>query len=199
MKYLFLILCLSTLISCKKNIEDNKSNENLKSQTDSLNEADVKEVLTLFKKKNFKKLAIHIHPTDGLRFSPYGFIDVNKDQLFQKADFLKLINSQKPIIWGNQDGSGDEIKLNFNKYFEKYIYDADFLFAEKISFNKTISNGNSKNNINEVYKGCVYAENYFHGFDPKLNGIDWTSLKLVFKKLNGKYFLVGIVHDQWTT
>jgi len=28
--------------------------------------------------------------------------------------------------------------------------------------------------------------------------MDWKSLRLVFKERNGKFFLVGIGHDEWT-
>ncbi|MBC7642605.1 MAG: hypothetical protein H7174_09765 [Flavobacterium sp.] len=199
MKYFILVIFLSTLISCKQNIDSDKSQNTSTDKIDTLNEKDVKSVLILLKNKDYKKFAIHIHPTDGLRFSPYGCVDVNKDQFFTKKEFLKLAESRKALVWGNYDGSGDEMKMNFADYYSKFIYDADFLFAEKISFNKIISKGNFKNNLSDVYKDCYFAENYFHGFDPKLNGLDWTSLKLVFKKLNGNYFLVGIIHDQSTT
>ena len=199
MKYFILVICLSTLMCCKKNIDSDKFQNSNTIKVDTLNEKDVKSILILLKNKDYKKFAIHIHPTDGIRFSPYGFVNIKKDQFFTKKNFLQLVNSRKALVWGNYDGSGDEIKLNFADYYSKFIYDADFLFAEKISFNKILSKGNSKNNLNDVYKDCYFAENYFHGFDPKLNGIDWTSLKLVFKKFNSKYFLVGIVHDQWTS
>ena len=199
MKNLYLLLIVLSLVCCKKNnATDNNSVDSSKIAADTLNDNDVKGVLTLLKNKDFKKLAIHIHPTDGLRFSPYGFIDIDKDKLFSKSEFLDISKSAKSIVWGNYDGSGEEIKLSFKDYYTKFIYDADFLFAEKLSYNKTIGKGNSKNNIAEVYKDCVYSESYFHGFDPKLEGADWTSLKLVFKRYKNNYFLVGIVHDQRT-
>ena len=199
MKNLFLILIILSLVCCKKyNSTDNNSDNSAKIASDTLKDNDVKGVLTLLKNKDFKKLAIHIHPTDGLRFSPYGFIDIDKDKLFSKSEFLDISKSSKSIVWGNYDGSGEEIKLSFKDYYTKLIYDADFLFAEKLSYNRTIGKGNSKNNISEVYKDCVYSESYFHGFDPKLEGADWTSLKLVFKRFKNNYFLVGIVHDQRT-
>ena len=78
------------------------------------------------------------------------------------------------------------------------MYDADFLNAPEISLNKTVSKGNSLNNIDSVYKNCVYTEFYFPGFDKKYEGMDWKSLKLVFKKANNNFYLIAIVHDQWT-
>jgi len=28
--------------------------------------------------------------------------------------------------------------------------------------------------------------------------MDWRSLKLVFKEKDGNWYLVGVVHDEWT-
>jgi hypothetical protein len=42
------------------------------------------------------------------------------------------------------------------------------------------------------------VEYHFSGFDKKFEGMDWASLKLVFENSNNEWYLVGIVHDQWT-
>lgn len=78
------------------------------------------------------------------------------------------------------------------------MYDVDFLNAPNISLNKTISSGNSLNNIDSVYGNCTYVEFYFPGFKEKYDGMDWRSLKLVFEKQDNKLFLIGVIHDQWT-
>lgn len=43
-----------------------------------------------------------------------------------------------------------------------------------------------------------YVEYHFPGFEKKYEGKDWKSLRLVFEKKNDRWYLVGIVHDQWT-
>ena len=88
--------------------------------------------------------------------------------------------------------------LTIEEYFKKFIYAADFLNAEKVSINQKNGQGNSINNIVEIYKPCDFVESHFAGFDKSLGGMDWQSLRLVFKKYNDKYYLVGVVHDQWT-
>jgi hypothetical protein len=61
-----------------------------------------------------------------------------------------------------------------------------------------MSVGNSINNINTAYPKSDYIENYFSGFNKKYEGMDWRALRLVFQKEGDRYYLVGIVHDQWT-
>ena len=198
-RFVIVFMAFAFMIGCKKEIPNLGNQKNVQvTKKDTINEVKVKFILGLIKNKKFDVLANYIHPEEGIRFSPYGFINIDKDQKFNKNDFLKLTKSNKTIIWGNYDGSGEEIKLNWNGYYEKFIYDADFLFSEKISYNKIQSKGNSINNINQIYKNCEFVECYFSGFDNKFNGMDWVSLKLVFKKTNKKNYLLAIIHDQWT-
>jgi hypothetical protein len=167
--------------------------------SDSLVVATSRQVLTLMKNKAFSQLSGFFHPVQGVRFSPYGFVDTSLHRTLQAAEFLKAIDKKPTLYWGSYDGSGDSILLTAAAYYKKFIYNADFLNAEKSSLNKRISTGNSLNNIATVYPGSNYTEHYFSGFDKKYGGMDWTSLKLVFQFYEGKNYLVAIVHDQWTT
>ena len=157
-----------------------------------------KEVLTALKQKDYQIFSTFIHPALSVRFSPYGYIDTINNLKFSKTNFIENSKKQGKLKWGNYDGSGDEIVLSINEYFAKFVYNADFLNAEKTSLNKMIGSGNSLNNLEDIYKDCDFTESYFPGFDKKYNGMDWCSLRLIFKNYNDKYYLVGVVHDQWT-
>lgn len=159
-----------------------------------------KEILAIFKNKEYKELTGYIHPVQGVRFSPYGYIDTATDRVFSQihyeANFTKI--KPGPIFWGYFDGTGDSIYLPIKNYFERFVYDADFLNAEKFSVNRTLSSGNTINNIEIIYSGCRYTESYFSGFEEKYGGMDWRALRLVLKEHEGKFYLVGIIHDEWT-
>jgi hypothetical protein len=49
-----------------------------------------------------------------------------------------------------------------------------------------------------VYRNYDFTESHFSGFEEKYGGMDWRSLRLVFKEIKGRFFLVGVVHDKWT-
>jgi len=157
-------------------------------------------ILTLLKNKNYSAFANYIHPVEGIRFSPYGFIDTVHDIKLTKQKFINEAGKsvQDMIIWGEFDGTGDPIKMTLNNYMQRFIYDVDFVKPEKRSVNKFIGAGNSLNNLEMVYKNCDFTESNFSGFDKKYEGMDWRSLRLVFKVRDRKFFLVGIVHDEWT-
>lgn len=157
------------------------------------------EVLIALKAKDYKAFAAYFHPTDSVLFSPYGFIDVKTCRKLTKAAFLKLVEERNLVNWGSYDGSGEPIRLTTQQYLEKFVYNADYLNAEKKAFNQVIGKGNSLNNLAEIYPRHPFMEYHFTGFDEKYGGMDWTSLRLVFKQYQSNYYLVAIIHDQWTT
>lgn len=53
-----------------------------------------------------------------------------------------------------------------------------------------------KNNIEHAYPNAVFVEYYVPG-TKDLSGVDWSSVGLVFEKDNDRWYLVGLVHDQW--
>lgn len=155
-------------------------------------------VLLAVKNKDMTKLASFVHPDKGIRFSPYAYVDVKKDIHFTAVQVSNLINDNKKYIWGSYDGTGDPIELTFEEYYNKFIYNKDYINAEIIGNNRIIGKGNTINNAFEVYSESTIIEFHFTGFNPEYKGIDWESLRLVFEKNDGVWYLTGIIHDQWT-
>jgi len=109
------------------------------------------------------------------------------------------MRSPTTYTWGTYlDGSGTPIELKFKDYYPLFVYSADFANPDQKAFNQSIGQGNTINNLTAYYPGAEFVEYHFTGFDPQLEGKDWQSLRLVFLIQNGKYYLIGIVHDQWT-
>lgn len=156
------------------------------------------EVLALLKDQDWIGLSSHIHPETGVRLSPYQYVDVKSDQVFTSGEIHSILASSKIYSWGVYDGIGELIELNFIEYYDRFIYDEDFINASIIGNNNVVSYGNTINNISEVYDDAYFIEFYFPGFDPQYAGMDWRSLTLVFEKYEESWYLVGIVHGEWT-
>lgn len=155
------------------------------------------QVLALLKTHNYKEL-IKYFSADGVLFSPYGFIDTAKSKKLSPEDFLQAVDKKWILTWGSFDGTGEPIKLTVPSYLKKFVYNADYLSAEAVGFDEVMKQGNSLNNLEVIYPNHHFIDYFFSGFDQKYNGMDWTSLKLVFENEDGQYFLVAIIHDQWT-
>ncbi len=166
------------------------------SQQDSI-KATARQVLTFLKQNNYAEL-IKYFSQDGVRFVPYGFIDTANSKKLTPEDFLEAINKKWVLTWGSYDGTGDPIKLSMPAYLKKFAYNADYLAAEAVGYDQIIKQGNSLNNLKTIYPNHHFIEYHFSGFDQKLDGMDWTTLRLVFEKIDGQYFLVALIHDQWT-
>lgn len=148
--------------------------------------------------KDAQTISDSIHPTKGVRFTPYTYVSLENDMVFTQAEMSSFFNDQKVYRWGHYDGSGDDIRLTPAQYYEKFIYTQDYIHAEEIGYNKVLSLGNMLENQFEVYDDALVVEYYFSGFNPDYSGIDWRSLRLVFQPYQNDWKLVGIINNQWT-
>lgn len=136
--------------------------------------------------------------TQGLRFSPYTYINTGSDIILSTEEIYNwLAMSNIRNRWA-YDGTGFPIELWIGQYFEKFVNNADYANAPEIIYNQVSERGNNMNNIAEVYEGKQRVEFYFPWFDPEFVGLDWKSLTLVFDQVDGNWELVGIIHNQWT-
>jgi len=155
-----------------------------------------KKIVAALKNKDMKTVAAYAHPTKGVRFAPYSYLS-DSDLTFKKAQLPSLFLLRRTYVWGESDGSGDPINLGFPAYHKQFVYDRDFAKAPKISYEKRLGGGNTTFNVQEVYPKGKFVEYHFpKGKDG--NEMGWNSLYLVFEKSGAKWFLVAVVHDEWT-
>ncbi len=155
------------------------------------------EVINTLKNKDMVTLSQYIHPQMGLHFSPYATVK-DTDQVFAADKVAGLMGDPTVTLWGIYDGSGAPINLTFADYYSKFVDDEDFANAPQIAINHRLGTGNSIDNAYEYYQSSMMVEFYFPGFDPQYAGMDWRSLRLVFMQQGNDWYLVGIIHDQWT-
>jgi len=154
-------------------------------------------IIRILKAADWRTLSTHVHPVNGLRFSPYS--SINEDNLVFKKEELSAIDTQKIYVWGAFDGSGSPIRYTAPRYHKEFIYDLDFMLAEKIIYNKFAQYGNTYNTIQKMYPESINVEYYISGEDPQFKGFDWRVLRLVYTKHEKKWYLTAIIHSQFTT
>ena len=164
----------------------------------SIIKAKANAVITALKQRDTKTLSEYIHPDKGVLFSPYANVDINSNLNFSSTELKNILSNKTKFTWGSYDGSGEPMKMTFEEYFNKFIYDKAFITAPDIGYNRVVGSGNSINNSFTVYPNSIIVEYHFPGFDTKYEGIDWESLRLVFEQKENTWYLVAIIHDQWT-
>ena len=160
--------------------------------------ARVAATLDALKRHDGAALAALAHPTKGVRFTPYPFVATARDVVLMRADLTNAYADTKTRTWGVSDGKGDPITLTFSDYSSRYVYSRDFVSASKTAYNKPIGSGNSIENTADVYPNAVLFEAYDPGPDPAAESFRWQSLRLLFEPDGNTWYLVGIVHGEWT-
>ena len=157
-----------------------------------------RQVILALKNRDMEEFARYVHPQKGVRFSPYTYVEVDEDLRFTSEEIPALLTDKGKRSWGYYDGSGDPIHLTFEEFYAEFVYDHDYAHAPEIAYNAVIGKGNTKNNSSEVYPCAIIVEYHFPGFVPEQEGMDWSSLRLAFQEIGERWYVVGIIHDEWT-
>ena len=159
--------------------------------------SDALDIAQILKDEDMAALAGYAHPVDGIKFSPYYYIE-NSHQVFTAAQIPSLLADNSVYFWGIQDGSGFDIDETPQDYFDRYVNARDFTSPDETVYNNVIARGNLINNIPSFYPNAVFVELHVEG-TQQYSGMDWRSLYLIFEEYNGDFYLIGIANGEWTT
>jgi hypothetical protein len=152
-------------------------------------------VLDALRTKDMRALSTLVHPDRGVRFSPFSYVDAS-DVLLTRAQILVAMRGPRVRRWGTYDGTGGPIVMTFAQYHARFIWDVDFT---KAGARPADFGENAIDNAKDFYApDGVVVEYYFDGGDPRFGGMDWRALRLVMAPQDGDYYLVGVVHAEWT-
>ncbi|PHR44613.1 MAG: hypothetical protein COA32_14555 [Fluviicola sp.] len=130
--------------------------------------------------------------------SPYAYVDTSKIVSLTKPEFNVLFETEKKVVWGTFDGSGEEIKLSIQEYFNRFVTDFNLTAESNELLKDTIpSRGNQLNNVKEVFPNATIIEIHKPASEESM-GMDWRSLMLVIEKVKGTWKLKALVHNEWT-
>ena len=156
-------------------------------------------MVAAFEAQDGARLAELAHPEKGVRFSPYAFVDAEKDVVLSPRQLEGFWSDDTVFEWGSEDGSGEPIRMSASQYCDRYIMDRDFAAADQVSENQDKASGNTVNNAAEVYPDGTRVEYYIKPTmtDGQPNN-DWAALRIVLENSQGTWRLVGVIHDEWT-
>ena len=157
------------------------------------------EVVDALKRRDMATVARYAHPTMGVLFAPYAFIEPSEHQIWSAAALPNWFQDTRVRVWGTEDGTGFPIERTPAQYYERFVFPRDFTAGAKISVNDDQAKGNSINNAATLYPDGVRVEFYLLPTETAEGPLpDWRALRLVFVGVGGEPKLVAVVHDQWT-
>lgn len=156
-----------------------------------------REILGILSARDYTSLSRIAHPERGIVFVPYATVNLASDCCFTPSQIANFAFDNSKYIWGVYDGSGEPVELTPSEYFNEFVFDVDFTKCNNFGINEILRTGNSLENIEEAFPGCVYVDCYMP--DPaEEGGPNWQSLRLVFEEYDGKLMLSAIVHNEFT-
>ena len=156
-------------------------------------------VLNALEQQDGKRLAALVHPRKGVRYSPSAYVDLKVDRVFSRDQIERFWSDRSIYLWGYADGSGDPILLTPAKYCREYILIRDFRQASSVNVNDDQASGNTVNNVVAAYPAATRVEYYIKpSTRDSVEQFDWAALRLVFEQVDGSWFLVGVILDQWS-
>ena len=156
------------------------------------------QILPLLQSQNFTALAPYIYPELGVRISPYGYVNVDLDQVFTREQVAGFASNQELYHWGVQAGSGMAINLTVADYWPEYVTSQTPAQEWGLLLDPSRKASNTIDNFADVYPDGHYVE-YLQPGTEEFGYLDWQSLRLGFQQSgDGAYYLMAIIHDEWT-
>lgn len=157
------------------------------------------QVLEALKQEDYSALSLLVHPQYGVTLTPYSTVDRSRDNVLSQEQTAKLAGDDRLYTWGLSVGSGEPIRCTAEDYFARYVFNADYTEAPQVGIDTVLISGNALENTADAYPQGRFVEYHFPSIDPALEGFDWCSLKLVFEPWDNNWYLVGMVHGEWTS
>ena len=152
-----------------------------------------KEVVQALKEKDMQALASFMHPEEPLRFW-----SINAQFELPKENVASFFVDQTEHT-GSTDGSGLPFTFTQAEYYERSIYDRDYLNAPEVSYELRFysSATTSGPQFERYYEEDPIAVTYAFPQSSPDAAFDWRNLRLWFIEENGVWYLREIMHNQW--
>ncbi len=172
-------------------VDDKNTEVILKDDVDSVKFI-AKKAMNALKAKDYVAFSTTIHPALGVRFSRYGMVAA-ADVPILPGQFIGNIRDKTILPWGTEENSKTQIRMDITTYIDTFLYDADFLKANQISFNGSAGKGNTIELMQKNYVNDKYLEYYLS--DAFAENPEWKTLTFVFDNYKNQYYIVGMIHN----
>jgi hypothetical protein len=199
MRYLFhciLLIIFLVFTACPQQPVEIKREQVTEKRKLSLREA-ADSVVKALANRNMNVMAEFADSINGVTFSPYSFIDRNIAVILTPEQVRNGFRDETRRFWGVYHGSGDSIVMRFRRYYDEILWTYDFTKPDTVSIDKIIRINNTPDNIKKIWPNARFVEYHYRGSE-EFDGMDWQSLRLVFREGETRWRLMGIINARWT-
>jgi hypothetical protein len=150
-------------------------------------------LMTLLQAADWEGVVPFVHPVKGVCFGPY---NGPCEKGLSAGKLAEIWGSGTELTWGRYDGSGKPIRLSFKAYYRRFICDRDFAGSKSVLYDVYVHRGGDNYNVLDDHPKDVVVD--FHVPSTGAERNDWRSLRLIFEEKDNSWYLVAVVHDEWT-
>ena len=165
------------------------------------------QILLALKNQDGPALAKFVHPSEGIRFTPYAWDDLAKNIVLKPKEVAGVFKAKGKKLWGNFD-SGDPIQMTPAKYIRRFVWNTDYTAVKEKKWEPLKGHleqayhyldPSAVETILQTYPDAQVVTYSYPGITgPQGGAMDWSWLTLIFRAQESEWFLVGIVHREWT-
>ena len=108
------------------------------------------ELVAALKARDMATVARYAHPTQGVRFSPYAFVDPKTDQVWRAEELAGWFADTQTRVWGTEDGTGFDIERTPTAYYERFVFPKDFTTGATVSVNDDQARGDFVEHLDDL-------------------------------------------------
>jgi len=161
---------------------------NIENQAEIKNISDI--IISVIIDQNFIRITKYVNDKKGLLITMYPVIALKYDPVFTKQQISKFKNTKEEYKWGLEEGSGEMFLGTPNKFFSTFM-DIELNRISRVGMNTMLTTPGYKENQWDVFSNSIVIE-YYVNPSSEFSGMDWLSVRLIFEKIDNKYYLVGL-------
>ncbi|MCT8137339.1 hypothetical protein H1D32_06015 [Anaerobacillus sp. CMMVII] len=158
-------------------------------------------ILTHLENESWELLMRSVHPEKGLLFSPYAYVEKDKNVTFTREEVAAFATNENKYVFGHHYAKDDSVYENTPKDFIRSILINYEYLNKKVSYKLTTFNqtyqpsGGIINNLSKAFPEGKYVE-FFAPPQSEEQEHLWQALRFVFEEREDKrWYLVAIVRD----
>lgn len=164
-------------------------------------------LLPLLQKKDFSSLVPFVHPVKGLMIAAQARIEMGDDypvRTISVTDLPRFLENTKKTIWGSRGATGMPIEMTAKDFWEKIMFRRKVTPSLKYTFDTVQATDMNDEGIKEQLQKRFPGSHFVDYLLPEVsseNVLEYerqASFRLIFEEYQGRWYLVGLMLDQFT-
>jgi len=163
-------------------------------------------ILPLLAKKDFSSLVPFVHPVKGLMIAAQAHIEMDDEypvRTISVTDLPRFLANTKKTIWGSRGVTGKPLEMTAKDFWEKVMFRRTVSSSLKYTFDTVQTTDMNDKGMKEQLQKRFPGSHFVDYLLPEIsseNVLEYereASFRLIFEEYQGRWYLVGLMLDQF--